>query len=37
MSDVLLVTCAELPDGEDGGALLLDALAARGVPARLLG
>ena len=34
MSDVLLVTCAALPDGEDEGALLLDALAGRGVTAR---
>lgn len=34
MSDVLLVTCAALPDGEDGGALLLDALAGRGITAR---
>ncbi|HEU5044325.1 MAG TPA: hypothetical protein VFT75_09330 [Nocardioidaceae bacterium] len=32
--DVLLVTCAPLPDGEDGGTLLRDALAARGVPSR---
>lgn len=34
MSAVLLVTCAALPDGEDGGTLLRDALAARGVPSR---
>lgn len=34
MSDVLLVTCAALPDGEDDGELLLDALAAREVTAR---
>ena len=34
MSDVLLVTCAALPDGEDGGPLLLDALAGRGMTAR---
>jgi len=34
VSDVLLVTCAALPDGEDEGALLLDALAGRGVTAR---
>jgi len=34
MSDVLLVTCAALPDGEDGGELLLDALAGREVTAR---
>lgn len=31
---VLLVTCAALPDGEDGGGLLLDALDARGIAAR---
>ncbi|MGH3332578.1 MAG: ATP-grasp domain-containing protein [Nocardioidaceae bacterium] len=34
MTDVLLVTCAELPDGEVGGALIVDELAARGVSAR---
>jgi glutathione synthase/RimK-type ligase-like ATP-grasp enzyme len=34
MADVLLATCAELPDGEPGGDLLLDALAERGVSAR---
>ena len=34
MTDVLLVTCAALPDGEDGGRLLLDELADRGVEAR---
>lgn len=31
---VLLVTCADLPDGEPGGHLLLEALAARDIPAR---
>ena len=31
---VLLATCAELPDGDEDGAILLDALAARGVTAR---
>jgi glutathione synthase/RimK-type ligase-like ATP-grasp enzyme len=30
MTDVLLVTCSELPDGEPGGRLLVEALAARG-------
>ncbi|RYU13440.1 ATP-grasp domain-containing protein [Nocardioides iriomotensis] len=34
MADVLLATCAELPEGEPGGDLLLDALAERGVSAR---
>jgi hypothetical protein len=34
MDPVLLVTCADLPDGEPGGALLVDALAARGIAAR---
>ncbi len=34
VSDVLLVTCALLPDGEPGGGLLVDALARRGVAAR---
>ena len=34
MADVLLATCADLPDGEPGGQLLLDALAERGVAAR---
>ncbi|MFZ5846807.1 MAG: ATP-grasp domain-containing protein [Actinomycetota bacterium] len=34
MSDVLLVTCSALPDGEAGGALLMEELAARGVAAR---
>lgn len=34
MSDVLLVTCALLPDGEAGGDLLVTALAERGVRAR---
>jgi glutathione synthase/RimK-type ligase-like ATP-grasp enzyme len=34
MDPVLLVTCADLPDGEPGGALLVEALAARGIPAR---
>ena len=33
-TDVLLVTCADLPDGEPGGALLLEELAARGLSAR---
>lgn len=31
MPDVLLVTCADLPDGEPGGHLLVDALARRGL------
>jgi hypothetical protein len=31
---VLLATCAELPDGDEDGDLLLAALAAAGVPAR---
>ncbi len=34
MADVLLVTCAALPDGEPGGELLVDELAARGIAAR---
>jgi hypothetical protein len=34
MSAVLLATCAELPDGDEDGALLLDALDACGVAAR---
>ncbi len=34
MADVLLATCADLPDGEPGGQLLLDALAQRGIAAR---
>jgi glutathione synthase/RimK-type ligase-like ATP-grasp enzyme len=34
VTDVLLVTCAALPDGEDGGELLLGELADRGVKAR---
>ncbi len=34
MADVLLATCADLPDGEPGGQLLLDALAERGIAAR---
>jgi glutathione synthase/RimK-type ligase-like ATP-grasp enzyme len=33
MSDVLLVTCSELPDGEPGGRLLVEALGARGLTA----
>jgi len=34
MDDVLLVTCAALPEGEPGGALLVRELAARGLAAR---
>lgn len=34
MTDVLLVTCAALPEGEPGGALLVSDLAARGVESR---
>ena len=34
VSDVLLVTCAALPDGETGGGLLVHALTARGATAR---
>jgi len=34
MSSVLLVTSSDLPDGEPGGHLLPEALAARGVAAR---
>ena len=34
MNDVLLVTCAALPDGEPDGALLVADLAARGISAR---
>lgn len=34
MTDVLLVTCAELPEGELGGDLLLADLADRGLAAR---
>ncbi|HET6560809.1 MAG TPA: hypothetical protein VFG72_02960 [Marmoricola sp.] len=33
MADVLLVTCSAFPDGEVGGAALLDEFAARGVSA----
>jgi glutathione synthase/RimK-type ligase-like ATP-grasp enzyme len=33
MTDVLLATCASLPDGEPGGHALVDALAARGLAA----
>ena len=33
MSDVLLVTCGALPDGEDSGHLLVEALRARGLGA----
>jgi glutathione synthase/RimK-type ligase-like ATP-grasp enzyme len=34
MNDVLLATCAALPDGEPDGALLVADLAARGIDAR---
>ena len=34
MTDLLLVTCSALPDGEVGGALLVEELAARGVSAK---
>lgn len=34
MTEILLVTCAELPEGEPEGQLLLDAFARRGVDAR---
>lgn len=34
MTDVLLVTCAELPDGEPEGHLLVEALLARGLTSR---
>ena len=34
MPPVLLVTCADLPNGDEDGAALLDALTARGVDAR---
>lgn len=34
MSDVLLVTCAEWPEGEYGGDLLVSDLAGRGIAAR---
>ena len=34
MTDVLLVTCARLPDGESDGHLLVEDLAARGIDAR---
>lgn len=34
MSEVLLVTCSPLPAGEEGGALLVEELAARGLAAR---
>lgn len=34
VSEILLVTCASLPDGEAGGDLLVSALAARGYAAR---
>jgi glutathione synthase/RimK-type ligase-like ATP-grasp enzyme len=33
MPAVLLATCAELPDGDEDGVILVDALAARGVRA----
>lgn len=33
MTDVLLVTCADLPHGEPGGKLVVDELAARGLAA----
>lgn len=33
MPDVLLATCADLPDGEPGGHLLVEELAARGIGA----
>ena len=36
-ADVLLVTCAPLPDGEVGGDLLVEDLAARGLDAALGG
>lgn len=34
MSEILLATCAALPEGEPGGSLLIDAFAERGVTAR---
>jgi glutathione synthase/RimK-type ligase-like ATP-grasp enzyme len=34
MADVLLVTCSELPEGEPGGKLLVEELAAQGIAAR---
>jgi hypothetical protein len=34
MADVLLATCAELPDGEPAGHLLVEELARRGIEAR---
>lgn len=34
MPDVLLVTCSELPDGEPGGDVLVDALGERGLAAQ---
>ena len=34
MTDMVLVTCAALPDGEVGGASLLEELAVRGIAAR---
>ncbi len=34
MSEILLVTCSTLPDGEPGGHLLVEALAERGYAAR---
>lgn len=37
MAEVLLVTCSAFPDGEPGGALLTEALRARGVVAQWVG
>ena len=34
MADVLLATCADLPDGEPAGHLLIEELSRRGVEAR---
>ena len=34
MTDVLLVTCAGLPDGEPGAEVLDEALVARGISSR---
>jgi hypothetical protein len=34
MPAVLLATCADLPDGDEDGAIVVDALAARGVAAQ---
>ncbi len=34
MTDVLLATCADLPEGEYGGHLLIEEFAARGISAR---